>query len=343
MLGVAFGSWEEPARVGPLSAYAESLGIGEVWLPEDLFFRGGIATATTALASTKSIGVGIGVVSALVRHPAVLAMEIASLGAIYPRRLSMGIGLGSPRWLRRLGLLPKRQLAANRECLESVRDLLSGESVELDGTSFRMDDVRLTFRPAEAVPLYLGATGPKMLALSGEIADGTVLGLASGTKYLVWAREQIGIGGARRNQGCEHRIVTYVLAGDTSRDNSARVRARKIISRLLASMGPAAHTDVYEISDELREMIERRRAASFEEIHEEVSRAMPESWLDHFAVIGEADQCAEQLQRYFDAGTDVVAIVPIPGRPAEETLRWVAEDVAPRLLSQSLAGDVTKE
>lgn len=334
-LGVVLGSSEDPARIGSLAQYAESLGFGEVWLPEDYFFRGGIATAGVALASTNSIAVGVGVVSAVVRHPAVLAMETACLEASYPHRLRVGIGLGNPRFVRRLGLLPRRPLVANRECVESVRALLSGQSVQLDGDVFRIDDVRLAHQPGGTVPLYVGATGPKMLALAGEIGDGTVLGLGSGPRYVNWAREQVARGMVKRGQNRGHRIVTYVLVADSSRDKSARESVRGIISRLLASMGPAAHTDAYGVSDELRAIIRER--LTLEDAQEEVRRRMPDSWLDHFAVIGDTDLCASHLQEFLDCGSDAIAIFPTPGRPTEETLQWIGEDVAPRLVLRDAA------
>lgn len=335
-LGVVLGSSENPARVGSLAQYAENLGFEEVWLPEDLFFRGGIATAGAALASTDSIGVGLGVVSAVLRHPAVLAMEIACLEESYPRRLRVGIGLGNPRFVRRLGLLPGRPLRANRECLESVRELLSGHSVSLDGHAFRLDDVRLAHYPENTVPLYIGATGPKMLALSGEVSDGTVLGLGSGIRYVRWAHDQIVRGMERCAQGRDHRIVTYVLVAD-GRNPLARENVRNVLSRLFASMGPAAHTDAYEVSDELRKILGHH--TTLEAAEDEVKREMPDSWLDDFAVIGDADECAASLQKFFDAGSDAIAIIPSPGQPMEETLRWIGEEVAPRLVPDNATGN----
>ena len=75
----------------------EELGFGELWLAEDYFFTGGISGATAVLAETKEVPVGLGIVSAMVRHPAVLAMEIATMARMYPGRVHPGIGLGVPR------------------------------------------------------------------------------------------------------------------------------------------------------------------------------------------------------------------------------------------------------
>ena len=96
-----------PESIGEISRTAEDLGFDEVWVGEDYFFTGGIAAASAALAATHTIPVGIGIVSAMVRHPAVLAMEIATLARVHPGRIRPGIGLGVPGWLGQMGLMPE--------------------------------------------------------------------------------------------------------------------------------------------------------------------------------------------------------------------------------------------
>src|SRR5262249_40204885 len=161
---------------------------------EDYFFTGGISGATAALAETSSIPVGLGIVSAMARHPAVLAMEISTLSRMFPGRLLPGIGLGLPVWIEQMGLRPRSDLTAMRECVTSVRRLLDGDEVDGDGKSFDFHNVRLTYPTTERVPLYMGVIGPKMLRLSGAVADGTVVSVLAGTDYLRWARERIGEG-----------------------------------------------------------------------------------------------------------------------------------------------------
>src|SRR5258708_31066852 len=94
----------------------ERIGFDELWLVEGYFFMGAISAATAALSATERLPVGIGIVSAMVRHPAVLAMEIATVARMYPGRFRPGIGLGAPAWLDQMGLRPKAQLTALRDC-----------------------------------------------------------------------------------------------------------------------------------------------------------------------------------------------------------------------------------
>src|SRR6266508_215849 len=127
----------EPARLG------EELGYEEVWMAEDYFFTAGISSAVAALAATRRLSVGTGIVSALVRHPALLAMEVATIARIYPGRFRLGIGLGSPIMIRRMGLYPKSSLNAVRDCVITVRRLLAGEGLTREGPDFKFDTVTL--------------------------------------------------------------------------------------------------------------------------------------------------------------------------------------------------------
>src|ERR1700756_2812264 len=119
-VGLVLGTSVPPERVGEAAAAGERLGYNELWLLEDYFFTGGISAATVALNATERIPVGIGIVSAMGRHPAVLAMEIATIARTYPRRFRPGIGLGAPVWLDQMGLRPKSQLTALRDSVTAV-------------------------------------------------------------------------------------------------------------------------------------------------------------------------------------------------------------------------------
>ena len=78
-LGLVMGGAVAPENIASAAAAAESSGFDEFWLAEDLFFAGGISAATLALEATSHVTVGLGVVSAVARHPALLAMELATI------------------------------------------------------------------------------------------------------------------------------------------------------------------------------------------------------------------------------------------------------------------------
>lgn len=310
-VGLVLGSALAPETLPRLSRLAEELGYGELWFAEDYFFTGGISGAAAALAATERIPIGLGVVSAMVRHPALLAMEIATLDRTFPGRVRPGLGTGVPAWMRQMGVKPASPLTALRESVGSLRRLLDGEEVTLDGRYFKFDRVKLTHPPATRVPVYMGVLGPKMMQLSGEIADGNVLSVLSSREYVGWARERI---------GAANRVVTFAFVSVGHDGAAAKAALRKPMAFYLSADPRNALTDAYGIGDELEAMGDA----------EAVARGMPEQWIDDLAVAGEPDECAEKIRRLLDAGSDSVVLFPLAGDDPESIVRTVAADVLPR-------------
>jgi 5,10-methylenetetrahydromethanopterin reductase len=323
-IGLVLGSALEPERITQAAQLGEQHGFSELWFAEDYFFTGGISGATAALAATQRIPVGLGIVSAMVRHPSVLAMELATMSRMYPGRVMPGIGLGVPYWLGQMGLYPKSQLTAMRECITSVRGLLAGEELTRDGDYFDFDQVKLAHPPSEALPLSMGVIGPKMLELSGEIADGTVVSVLAAPEYVRWTRERIAAGAAQAGRNAaKHRIATFVLYAADTDGKKAKESLRDLTAFYLSAMPKSALTDVYGVAEELATMVSGGQ--------EQVAREMPASWLEDLVVAGTPDECAEKIGRYLDAGSDSVVLFPASAEGIEELVKLAAREVLPRI------------
>jgi alkanesulfonate monooxygenase SsuD/methylene tetrahydromethanopterin reductase-like flavin-dependent oxidoreductase (luciferase family) len=151
--------------------------VDELWIVEDLPFAGGLAQLGPVLAATEATGtvIGHGIAPAPFRHPVALAMEWAALARMYPGRLQAGIGHGVPSWMEQLGRRVGSPLTLLEETMTAVRQLLAGATVDVEGRYVTARDVTLEFPPAEVPPVSSGVTGPKSLALSARVADGTIL------------------------------------------------------------------------------------------------------------------------------------------------------------------------
>jgi alkanesulfonate monooxygenase SsuD/methylene tetrahydromethanopterin reductase-like flavin-dependent oxidoreductase (luciferase family) len=322
-VGLVLGSAIPPEKLAGTARLGEELGFSELWLAEDYFFTGGISGATAVLAATERIPVGLGIVSALVRHPALLAMEISTIDRMFPGRLWPGIGLGVPAWVHQMHLMPKSQLGAMRECVTSVRRLLAGEELTEEGASFSFDSVRLTY-PLETVPpVYMGVIGPKMLHLSGEIADGTVGSVLASAPYIRWAREQLAAGQESAGRSGHHRFAAFAMYAVDSDPRKAKDTLRSLVAFYLAAVPRNAMTDVYGIGDELLELAQGGA--------ERIASEMPGEWLEDLVIAGEPDECAVKIQRMLDAGADSVVLFPMPVERLEEILKLTAESVLPKV------------
>jgi len=322
-IGVVLGSAIAPELVPSAAAAAEESGFSELWLAEDFFFTGGISAASMALDATERIQVGLGVVSAMVRHPALLAMEISTISRVHPGRLVAGIGLGVPAWVRQMDLYPATALGALRECVTGVKRLLRGEEITEEGRVFSFDRVRLAYPEHVATPVRMGVVGPNMLRLSGEVADGSVLSVAASREYVRWARDQIDEGRAAAGRTDRHLVTMFALYSVDSDGDAARAAMREPLA-FYKSNGPSALTDVHGTSDQLRDILSRGG-------YEALVRDMPESWIDDLTIAGTPQDCADEIRSYFAAGADSVALFPMPSDRVDEQVRLTGEAVLPLL------------
>ncbi|WP_223167002.1 LLM class flavin-dependent oxidoreductase [Nonomuraea sp. SYSU D8015] len=209
-LGVMFDRDLPPEQLIPFAKALDETSVDDLWVVEDLGWTGGISSSATALAATSRLRVGLGIAPAPLRNPMLLAMELANLARVHPGRLAAGIGHGAGDWMRQVGAAPRSPLALLEETITSVRALLRGETVTLHGRSVHLDGVSLVHPPAEAPPVLAGVKGPRSLALSGRVAQGTILPEGVGPAQLPGIREQIGAG----DEDHELVVFTYLHIGD---------------------------------------------------------------------------------------------------------------------------------
>jgi alkanesulfonate monooxygenase SsuD/methylene tetrahydromethanopterin reductase-like flavin-dependent oxidoreductase (luciferase family) len=223
-LGVVFRPQLPPERLRGVVAAAEESGLEELWLWEDCFFEGGVATTAAALAWTSRLRVGIGILPLPLRNVAMTAMEAATLARLFPDRMIFGVGHGAQDWMGQAGVRPDSPMTSMREHLVALKALLAGERVTTSGRYVHLDGVALDWPPATTPRIYVGATRPRSLRLSGELADGTVVDAAHNADAVRRARALIDEGRAVAGRTDEHPLVVYLQAA-TGPDAAERLRA----------------------------------------------------------------------------------------------------------------------
>ena len=142
---------------------------------ESCFAAGGLTSATVALASTEKLVVGIGLLPAVVRNPAIAAMEIATVARIFPGRFMPAFGHGVDSWMRQIDARSQRRLALLEQTVTAVRKLVNGGQLDDEGEFVHFDRVELEHPPAVPPPILVGTTGPRGIAIAGRAADGIVI------------------------------------------------------------------------------------------------------------------------------------------------------------------------
>ncbi|MGB3485040.1 MAG: LLM class flavin-dependent oxidoreductase [Mycobacterium sp.] len=186
---------------------ADEAGLDELWVWEDCFLSGGISAIAVALASTRRLTIGVGVLPVPMRNVAATAMEIATLSRAFPGRVRIGVGHGVQDWMAQIGAKVSSPMTLLREYLSALRALLDGHRVTVAGTYIHLDEVQLEWPPAPGIELLCAATGPKTLRLSGELASGTVITGGTTAQALRSAVAHIRQGNAA---GTPHSVVAYI-------------------------------------------------------------------------------------------------------------------------------------
>ena len=159
--------------------WAEEVGLSTVWIPQIPDEFDVLTAATVVGAATGRIEVGTAVVPVQPRHPIALAQQILSVQAVCNGRLAVGLGV-SHHWVidEMLGLAYERPVATMRAYLDVLDCALAGPGpVDVENTLFRVHNP-LDITDLAPTPVLLAALGPRMLALCGERADGTILWMA---------------------------------------------------------------------------------------------------------------------------------------------------------------------
>ena len=218
--------------------YAEDAGFEAVWQAESRLVRDAIVPMAAFAAVTSRIKIGSGVINNWTRNAAVIAATFLTLDDLAQDRIYCGIGAWWDPLAAKVGIERRKNLLAMREVVTVVRRLLNRERVSFAGEFVQLDDVELDVvhgrKEPRNVPIYVGATGPKMMALTGEIADGVVLNYLVSPKYNESALAQLEIGARKSGKALNDidRPQLVVCSVDNDRQKALDA-SRKLVTQYL--------------------------------------------------------------------------------------------------------------
>lgn len=305
--GVTLQPVDAPGEFERMVGEFEQRGFDELWLTDSsLHAKNVYAFLTLAARATTRMQLGTSVTNPLTRHPAVTATAAATIDEISHERFVLGIGAGD-RPLLALGYKPAT-LARLEGSIEAMRLLWGGGAVTYEGAGFRLDDAHMREPARRQVPIYISASGPKTLELSGRIADGVVLLAGLHPEGLSWALEHIDRGAAEA--GRPRPKITVFAYGAINEDEDAAYQA----GRSIAAWFPQT-TPVYcERAGLSRELIDQvRRIYEGGEFQEAAAAAalLPEDFVHRMALAGGPDRAREHIANIRELGVDCLSVFPL--------------------------------
>ncbi len=314
------GSWPETVE---FIREAEKLGMDICWVAEAWGSEAPSALGYLA-ARTERILLGSGIIQLGTRTPTAIAQAAITLSNMSDGRFLLGLGASGPQVIEGLHGVPfARPLSRMRETVEIVRLAATGEKVSFAGREFTIPlpggdarPMRLSTRSAYPIPIYLATLSPRMLRLTGEIADGW-LGTSfvpEGADRAYFDHLDAGLADAGRSRAdldiCQGAEVAFAEDEQSLR---ALVAARKPgLAFSLGGMGSAStnfYNDAYSRqgwAETAAAVRERWQAGD----RDGAAGLVTDEMVLGTTLIGTEDMVRERLRVWRDAGVDTVRLYP---------------------------------
>ena len=318
--GVTFDGRAPLSEILLLAEAAEAHGFECAWLGEHLGHRDALVSAAVVLERTRRLTVGVGALSPYYRHPAGIAMGVATLRETYGPRVRLMLGLGNADQIARLGGTGAGPARSVREAVTIVRALLGRGGADVRGAAFTADGVRMGSLAPSPVPIYVAAVRDGMLRVAGEVGDGVSLGAAASPRYVAHAvaRARAAAAAAGRDPASLTVTCNVVVALAASRRDALN-RVKRQVALILANGND------YLFTFQPHPVDRARVRGALDTSPEALDREIPDGTADALAVAATPDDLPERLSAFARAGVDLALLrLAGPTEAQRETLEAVA-------------------
>jgi 5,10-methylenetetrahydromethanopterin reductase len=298
-----------------LVKHAEEKGFEAVWQAESRLVRDAIVPMAAFAAHTTTLKVGSGVTNNWTRNIGLLAATFLTLDDLAQDRIICGIGAWWDPLASKVGIKRRKPLSAMRETVEVLRRLLNMENVTYNGEFHQVTDIQLDVvhgrKEARNVPIYIGATGMKMMELTGEVADGVVLNYLVHPDYNLRAMDALERGAKRAGKSIDDvdRPQLVICSVDHDR-KKALDGARKMMTQYL---GQQPHLmKASGVSQELLDEI--HQVLTWPATDEEIEGAMhlvPDDVVQMCTASGSPEEVKAKVREYIDNGCTCPILYPL--------------------------------
>jgi 5,10-methylenetetrahydromethanopterin reductase len=297
--------------------YAEQRGFYAVWQAESRLVRDAIVPMAAYAAVTERIKIGSGVINNWTRNIGLLAATFLTLDDLAPGRMICGIGAWWDPLAKNVGIERRKPLLAMRETVEVLRRLLNMERVTFHGEFHHVEGIELDVvhgrREPRDVPIYIGATGPKMLELSGEIADGVVLNYCVPPDYNHQALEHLAAGARKAGRSIDDLDRPQLIVCSVDADEEKALdTSRELLTQYLAQQPHIAKAS--GVSPDVVAKIQSILGwpATQEQI-QSAKHLVPDELVRRITASGTPEQAHAKVQEYLDNGATYPILYPVGG------------------------------
>ncbi len=261
---------------------AENVGLDGIIAGDHVTFYGygndGLITLTAAAAVTERIELKTGVYLLPLRHPVPVALQVAQLDQLSMGRFVLGIGVGGedPHEFWSSGVDPATRGARTNESMQILKRLWSEDHVSFEGKHFQLDDVTVYPKPFRPVPIHVGGRSDAALRRAGRLGDGYTG---------IWLSPE------RFKQAGERIAEVAVTAG---RDPSE------------IELGMQYWTSVSDSRDEAKSLVSKGMQSTYK---------LPFERFERYTPFGSAEQIAEYLGPFIEAGAKHINLIPVQESP----------------------------
>jgi len=298
-----------------LAQYAEAKGFEAVWQAESRLVRDAIVPMAAFAAVTQNIKVASGVINNWTRNIGLLAATFLTLDDLAPNRVICGIGAWWDPLAQKVGIDRRKPLLAMRETVEVLRRLLAMETVTFHGEFHYVDGITLDVvhgrKEPRKVPIYIGATGMKMMEMTGEIADGVCLNYLVNPKYNAEAMDALERGAKKAGRSIDDidRPQLVICSVDHDRKRALDM-ARKMMVQYL---GQQPHLmKASGVSQELLDEI--HQVLTWPATEEEIEAAMhlvPDDVVQMATASGSPAEVKAKVREYISSGATCPILYPL--------------------------------
>lgn len=295
---------------------SEDIGFENIWITDHYNNKNVFEILALAAYQTSTIRMGTGVSNPYVRTPVTIASATTTLDEISQGRALVGIGPGDKATMESLGISWNKPVGTVKSCVETIRTLINGDQLDsgakLDGTK----------KVQDYIPIYVGAQGPLMLELAGQVGDGVLIN-ASNPKDFEYAIPRVEKG-IQKNKTLkkDYNFAAYT-ACSIDNDVDVAINQSKIVVAFIIAGAPEVVLKRHNISIESANKIKEFLSVyDYKGAINSVSNDM----IDAFSVCGTPSQIHEKIEELEAIGVNEFVVGSPIGKNKIESLKLL-EDV----------------